>query len=242
MENPIVHYLLRTFNKLSYQYRFFADLKNFLRSCKYVVFGKSDFSLVIDKFKKSNINFKKPLIVFDIGAAVGDKSIIILESLPTATVYSFEPQQESFRKLKVRTAQYGDRLKAFNVGFFDKNEEVTLHISSYRDSSSILPLDSESEDEDMREINKEIIKVITLDDFVRDNHIERIDFMKIDVEGVEKKVLEGGKTTFANKVDNVFLEIFDPNDFPYFLEFFKKFGFKFVGRYQDYFFSKIGIS
>jgi len=38
-------------------------------------------------------------------------------------------------------------------------------------------------------------------------NIDKIDIIKIDVEGVEKEVIEGGRETFKNKVDNVFMEL-----------------------------------
>jgi hypothetical protein len=40
-----------------------------------------------------------------------------------------------------------------------------------------------------------------------DKSIDRIDIVKIDVEGTELEVIEGGTETFKNKVDNVFIEL-----------------------------------
>jgi hypothetical protein len=40
-----------------------------------------------------------------------------------------------------------------------------------------------------------------------DKSIDRIDIVKIDVEGTELEVIEGGRETFENKVDNVFIEL-----------------------------------
>ena len=44
----------------------------------------------------------------------------------------------------------------------------------------------------------ELIQLKTLDEYCKDNAIEQIDFMKMDVEGNELKVLQGAKDIWAN--------------------------------------------
>jgi len=244
METPLLNYFLRILNKLSYKYNFFASVKNLLRSVKYFIFGKSDITQVISEIKKAR-NIDNPVkVIFDIGAAVGDKTIIFLKSFPGATVYSFEPQTESLEKLKERTVAYKDRIKTFDSGFFNKNDTVVLNINPYRkDSSSILPLQKWM-NQNIRENEKMTIQVIKIDDFIKKQKIEHIDFIKIDVEGVEKEVLEGGKETFQDKIDNVFIEIspflkgLNSKDFSDIFHFFYETGFTFLGCSGDYFFSK----
>lgn len=79
----------------------------------------------------------------------------------------------------------------------------------------------------------------------RREDIVRIGLVKIDVEGAEKEVLEGGRETFKNKVDNVFVEISPHRHAARSTEhmvdiftFFKECGFIFIDKYGDYFFSK----
>jgi len=47
-------------------------------------------------------------------------------------------------------------------------------------------------DKGTKEIGRKEIQVRRLDDFIKEQKIEHIDFVKIDVEGVEKEVLVGG--------------------------------------------------
>jgi Methyltransferase FkbM domain len=60
---------------------------------------------------------------------------------------------------------------------------------------------------DLNEIGEEIIEVRTPDSFVESHRIDKIDIMKIDVEGVEKEVLLGGIETLEKKVDIIFIEL-----------------------------------
>lgn len=232
------------FNKLSLKYAFFRTVKDWLRPIKHSIFGKDDIYWVIDEIKKARGNSHPVTIIFDVGAAIGDKAITFLKSFPEATVYCFEPQRESLECLKKRTARYKERIKTFDFGLLNKNSYVDLNITSYKDASSILPLQKYMKNQGIKEIGKERIRVMRLDDFIKQNNISHVDLIKIDVEGVEKEVLEGGKEAFKNKIDNVFIEISSLRKDPYskeYIEIFKFFhelNFIFIGCYGDYFFSK----
>lgn len=244
MKQPLSFYFFRTLNELSYKYRFFASIKNGLRAAKYSLLGKTDISFVISEIKKNRSPENPIKVVFDVGAAIGDKTVIFLKEFPSATIYSFEPQIESWEKLNKRTTKLKDRVKAFSFGFLDKKDTVLMNIASYRDSSSILPFGENMADQNIKQVEIRKIEVIKMDDFVFEQNIKHIDFIKIDVEGVEKEVLQGGRETFKNIVDNVFVEILparkgiNSKDFLDIFSFFYETGFTFIGCYGDYFFSK----
>jgi len=211
--------------------------KNFLRSVIYSFIGWEDIAWVLKSLNEARQNTPVKT-VFDVGAATGEKTELFLKFFPEALVYAFEPQKEGSQKLKERMKRFKDRVRIFDFGLFNKNGEVFLNIAPYRDASSILP------SQNFVEEKKESIKVFKLDDFVKQEKIDQIDFIKIDVEGVEKEILEGGVDTFKNKVDNVFVEILpmrrgiNSNHFYNIIEFFRNNGFIFVGHFGDYFFSK----
>jgi hypothetical protein len=53
------------------------------------------------------------------------------------------------------------------------------------------------------------VEIIKLDDFCRGQNIERIDFLKIDVEGFEYFVLLGGKEIISQTHPVIYLELYD---------------------------------
>lgn len=238
MKINLSHYIFGVLNDLSYKYKFFSDLKSFFHSAKSFFSGKKDIVWVINEIKKARGEDNPVKIIFDIGAATGDKTIVFLKNFPETVVYAFEPQRESLEKFKKRTKFFKDRIKIFDFGFLNSNTTVFLNITPHRDASSILP------PENCPEIKKETIKVFRIDDFMDQQKISHIDFMKIDVEGVEKEILEGGPDTFKNKVDNIFIEILPSRRGPNSshvsdtFKFFADNGFTFMGKYGDYFFSK----
>lgn len=149
--------------------------------------------------------------VFDIGANIGDISLYMLRRFPKATVHSFEPCSGTYARLleNLRIAGYGDRAQPHRLGFYDEETQGELNISSFHGANSMLNITDE-----YREMNPHIVNLTTeqiplvrLDDFVRLHRIDHIDLVKIDVEGVERQVLLGGKETFTTKVDTVLMEI-----------------------------------
>lgn len=149
--------------------------------------------------------------VFDIGANVGDVSLLMLYYFPQAQVYSFEPCADTYAQLVGNIKQVGcqSRSKAVQLGFFDETKTAVLNITSFHGANSMLGLTDEYRrmNPHIKEIKSEQINLMRLDEYVAEQGIEHIDLVKIDVEGVEQQILRGGRETFTNKVDTVILEI-----------------------------------
>jgi len=157
------------------------------------------------------VNPEKISTLFDIGANQGDVSIKAYKAFPNAKIYSFEPVSTTFATLEKNTRQYRDRILLSQLGFFTESKKIPIHITSFDGANSII---DQSRDHkkvhshlDLKEIGEEIIEVRTLDSFVESHQIDKIDIMKIDVEGVEKEVLLGGIETLKKKVDIILIEL-----------------------------------
>ncbi len=150
-------------------------------------------------------------IIFDIGANVGDISCYMLHYFPHATVFGFEPCTETYNRLllNVSNAGYMDRYRHYKLGFFDEEKEGVLRITSFHGANSLLAPEGAYSDihPHITEIASEQVPLMRLDDFVERERIDRIDLVKIDVEGVEQQILRGGVKTFSEKVDTVIMEI-----------------------------------
>ena len=46
--------------------------------------------------------------------------------------------------------------------------------------------------------SSDVVETITLDDFVKENNLERVDFIKADIEGFERNMLSGAQETLKN--------------------------------------------
>lgn len=235
-------FLSKILEKL-YEYDSLRRIKDSLRPLKHFIFGKSDIYYVVNAIKKARGAANPVKVVFDVGAAVGGKALTFLKEFPNATIYCFEPQHFSYSRLKRRTEHWKSRVVYFDYGLYNENCEISLWIYSYRDASSIIPMQNYMRNEGKSQISKEIITVRRLDDVVKELNVSKIGLIKIDVEGVEKEMLEGSIDTLK-KTDNVYVEIsplrkgIHSKDYIDIFNILHEAGFTFMGQYGDYWFSK----
>lgn len=123
-------------------------------------------------------------IVFDIGAYVGDTAVWFSKAVgPQGKVYAFEPELSNFEKLKANI----ERNKITNVVPLQlalSENEGEMQVSSTASSSVITQAGTGT-----------LVKVTTIDKFVEANKLPRVDFVKMDEEGHELKILAGAKET-----------------------------------------------
>jgi len=188
-------------------------------------------------FKKMNID---DLLIFDVGANIGEETFHYHKAFPNAIVYSFEPYPETAEKLKNTVGH--KNILVFQLGVAEDPGERKLNINTNSDVNSFykrptncrsyFPTDGEYIDE---------IKVptVSLDQFVQDNDLAKINILKIDVEGGELAVLNGAHELLSHsKIDVIFLEIGFVQRFedePYFTQIFsflRGFGYTVYNLYE----------
>lgn len=148
------------------------------------------------------------VIVFDIGAHYGEYTLEIMKYLSDSYIHCFEPASKSFIILTRNLSEFKN-VKINKLAVSDKSE-VRILWGPANDSvlCSLYKIDhhpnSKSKD-DYSEV--EHVRTITLDEYCADNEINRIDFLKIDVEGNELKVLEGARTLLKERrIQNIQFE------------------------------------
>lgn len=116
-------------------------------------------------------------VVFDVGART---DIDYVRLKPDIVLHAFEPDPEFFEGLK---EQIGNKKGVFlnNYALGDKEEEKWYS----RGLQGIVDYKSDYK-----------VRVKTLDKYIEENKIERIDFLKIDTESYDYKVLMGGTKVF----------------------------------------------
>lgn len=154
----------------------------------------------------SNFPSNSKLILFDVGANRGQYlSMAIKHAERRAEIFSFEPQSAAFAYLKkVASGNYNVRVE--NFGFGARKETVIL----YRDSEasefgSIYP--AQYEQYNVKLSIKEEIRLETIDAYCEEHNIDRIHFLKLDVEGHEIAALSGAvQMIMAGKIDFIQFE------------------------------------
>ena len=147
--------------------------------------------------------------VLDVGANVGDVADAALQSYPDAKVICFEPVAKTFEILKERLAKYPGRAYLHQSALSDKNAQDEINITSFHGANSIEPQAKfhQNLNPHVRELHKEKIDLVRLDDVAGNFPTQQIDILKIDVEGHEVAVLKGGLQFIAKHVDVIIIEV-----------------------------------
>jgi len=166
-------------------------------------------------------------VIFDIGANIGWYSNHLSKKLPDSIIYSFEPIPETFAQIKKNTElNKSKNIILNNLAFSDAIQTLSFYYSpTITGASSSVNI---TENDSMVKLE---CKANTIDNFVKENNISSLDFIKCDVEGAEFMVYKGGAATIEKYKPIVFSEMlrkwaakfnYHPNDI---IGFFKKFGY-----------------
>jgi len=163
----------------------------------------------IDKYVKNGDIF------FDIGANVGVFSIYAAKRHTNISVYSFEPEHSNLSALKdnVVCNDLCKRVKIYSVGISNFVGFSRLHLQDLSTGSAAHTESRDSislTDEGFKVVWSEGIFSVTLDYLCKELDVVP-DAIKIDTDGNEDKILEGGAATLSNeKLRSLIIEI--PND------------------------------
>ena len=127
-----------------------------------------------------DVTVKNGDVVIDAGAWIGDFSAYA--ATKNATVYAFEPIEETFEILKKTAILNDNKIIPIKKGLGDKEEIVTFSVS---DSSLWTSMALE------RDRQGERAQITTLDNFVNEHKLEKVSFIKADIEGAERDMLKG---------------------------------------------------
>jgi FkbM family methyltransferase len=133
-----------------------------------------------------------PLSCFiDAGANVGDWTAEVKKNFPAATIHSFEILPKTFASLSKNTAGLSG-VNLVNCGLSDRSGDLQLHC--FEGHSGLTSAVDFPHPEQFQHTAIDA-HVITGDSYIAENSIEHVDFLKIDVEGMEDKVLGGFEET-----------------------------------------------
>lgn len=136
--------------------------------------------------------------LIDIGANDGAYGAFIAKALRIPSAYFFEPQSACQADLR-RVASALRRAEVFQLALGDHDGEAEFLETDYGPSSSLLPPDAQALGEFPQNAVKRRVKVSLrrLDDVLAGEALEDDVILKIDVQGLEDKVILGGRQVFG---------------------------------------------
>jgi FkbM family methyltransferase len=156
---------------------------------------------------------RKDLTILDFGANCGLATQYFRD---VGKVFSVEPCPDQFEALKMnKEFNKWDNVEIFNLALADKNGEAMFHINRTNMTAGSLDNQFYGMLNTVHKYEDTPVKTITIEKFVEDNKIDKIDFMKMDIEGQETSIMqtEGFKNVLP-KIQVCTIEFHNPDYIP----------------------------
>lgn len=143
---------------------------------------------------------KKDPLIYSCGTNIGLEVIYFKWLYPDSTIFCFEPDLETFRLLQKNIKDNDlDKVYLFNIALSNKKEKISFYID--KDNPGWLTM---SAIKSRLPKDKIFVQAQPLSDFIKE---KMIDFLAMDIEGSEGKVLEElEKTKKINKIEKMIIE------------------------------------
>ena len=149
-----------------------------------------DFATSGERFVLERLRTADLRLAVDVGANAGEWTRSALALWPNCRVHAFEVAPDTFAQLEREMAQSGvqGRAQTHAIGlsdapgtqrlyFYPDHPKLTADVARHKGEREV-PID---------------VRMETLDDFCSEQGIAAIDYLKVDVEGVEHRVLKGAR-------------------------------------------------
>lgn len=162
----------------------------------YEVFIKNEYESDLVKLENDDI-------VVDLGANIGMFTLFAAQK--AKHVYAVEPLPESYSNLK-RNVESLNNVTTIDKAVFSKGTEIEFNKNEISGASSIFNKRENYE--------KLIVQTISFENFIKQYNIDRINYLKVDIEGAEFDLFENiNESYLENNIDKIFMEVHIMNSF-----------------------------
>lgn len=141
-------------------------------------------------YEIDNVIVESEDVVIDCGANIGIFSCYA-SSKGASKVYSFEPFPDVWDVLETHRKMYLGVMNVEHYALSDCNGKIDMCVSEVSDGEGSIVFN--------HMIGKKIeVNKITIDSYVKSHNIQRIDFIKADIEGAERQMLRGARWVLNN--------------------------------------------
>jgi FkbM family methyltransferase len=152
-----------------------------------------------------------------IGAGDGRHTFVMSRLARGGTIYAFEPADFSFAVLRTVTALHRlGNVRLFKAAVSDRDEDLML-VTPVKPNGRLgrsfaMIAGDRAAGERRRDIEsigvrQQRTRAVTVDGFVAAERVERVDFIRCDVEGAEARVLAGAVATIERDRPNMLVEL-----------------------------------
>lgn len=134
--------------------------------------------------------------IIDAGANIGLASVYFSNKFPNAQIVSLEPELNNYLLLKKNSVAYSN-IECLHAALWHTNETISIQNPDSLAASYIVESNLNAS-----------IKAYTVDDILNKRQWNRVDILKMDIEGAEKEIFSGN-TDWLQQVKLLILELHD---------------------------------
>lgn len=149
-----------------------------------------------NQYEHGSVKIEKGDVIIDAGAFIGDTaSLFNFKAGGDCTLHSFELLDENIELYQFNAAQNAiapERYTINKLALTDvSGNTLKINNANHQGATSIVA------NSDINEDSGEEINSVSIDDYVEQQGITKLDFVKMDIEGAEREALEGARQTIS---------------------------------------------
>jgi len=145
-------------------------------------------------------------VVVDLGANIGLASVFFGLRYPRAKIFSIEPEENNFALLVANTMALGDRVQARHAAVWVRDGLINLHTEG-EDGSSLGEWGVQVSE--MTSESSCMTKCFKLPTLLDQAGINKVDILKIDIEGAELELFSNGTDEWLQRIGLIIIETHD---------------------------------
>lgn len=152
---------------------------------------------LLHEYGRSGFEIRDTDIVIDVGAHIGLFALFSSQFCKNGKIYCFEPVKENFDLLESNLKLNSIRnVVAINAAISTNNGIVTMYLDEDESGHSMYGTG----------IKQIQVKSFSLQDVFDSNKLKKCDFLKIDCEGEEYKIIDSLPTQYFDKINKMCIE------------------------------------
>lgn len=141
--------------------------------------------------------FEHAKTIVDLGANIGMASLCFMLSSPGALIYAVEPESSNFELMlkNLQTGIAGKSIIPLRAAIDSEDGVASIQLNDMRYNSSIIKTTK----------NHDVVRTLSMNSLLKEFSLQRIDILKIDIEGSERKLFEAD-TAWLDQVHYLLIE------------------------------------
>jgi FkbM family methyltransferase len=151
-----------------------------------------------------NVSLKgSPDFIIDCGANIGLSAVFFANKYPKAKIFAIEPDKNNFKFLKQNTSLFKNVI-CINKAIWSHSSKMDI-VDTNTGNWGLQTVEALFE-------NENTVEGVSIDIIMAEYKIERIDLLKIDIEGAEKELFSKNYENWLSKTKVLAIELHDTTD------------------------------